>query len=318
MKISLINHPQGDHAFSAMILLLAGVFVLALQDSLVKLMSSQTSFWQFQTLRSIFNLCFILLLARINSHMKLIIPKRWKAVFLRASFLTVCMFCFFSGAPYLTLSQMASGLYTYPLFVTILAGPILGEQVGPWRVGALALGFTGAAFALSPWREDFTILQLLPVVAGFFYALNILTLRKACRNESPLALAFAVALIFLGSGIAGIIILSIYTPSQDSIYNLPFIAIGWPELTLLVAGFALLTSILNLTGNICMSRAYQTADASWLAPIDFSYLVFVAIWSRIIFDQWPTKQAALGMTLIALAGAVTAWREHLTRKALRQ
>jgi drug/metabolite transporter (DMT)-like permease len=89
------------------------------------------------------------------------------------------------------------------------------------------------------------------------------------------------------------------------------VAIGWPELTFLVAGFALFASVLNLTGNICLARAYQTADASWLAPIDFSYLIFAALWSRVIFDQWPTSQALIGMGLIGAAGVITAWRERV-------
>jgi len=99
---------------------------------------------------------------------------------------------------------------------------------------------------------------------------------------------------------------------------MPFVAIGWPELTLLVAGFALFASVLNLTGNICLSRAYQTADASWLAPMDFSYLVFAAFWSRVIFDQWPTGQAIVGMTLIGSAGVITAWRERVVARRKRQ
>ena len=53
------------------------------------------------------------------------------------------------------------------------------------------------------------------------------------------------------------------------------------------------------------------ADSSWLAPVDFTYLLFAAIWSRLLFDQWPTGQAILGMGLIATAGIVTAWRERV-------
>jgi drug/metabolite transporter (DMT)-like permease len=34
---------------------------------------------------------------------------------------------------------MAAGLYTYPLFVSLLAGPVLGEAVGPWRISALLI-----------------------------------------------------------------------------------------------------------------------------------------------------------------------------------
>ena len=91
---------------------------------------------------------------------------------------------------------------------------------------------------------------------------------------------------------------------------MPFITIGWPELTIVVLGIAIFCSALNLTGNICLARAYQTADSSWLAPIDFSYLVFAAFWGRVIFGTWPTPKALLGMSLIAIAGIVIAWREQ--------
>jgi drug/metabolite transporter (DMT)-like permease len=320
MKLGLLQHPGEDRPLIALALLLMGVFALALQDSLVKLMSADTSFWQFQTLRSIGNLSFIVILALASGSLGLMAPKNWRPVYLRAAFLTICMFFFFAGAPFLSVPQMAAGLYTYPLFVSLLAGPVLGETVGPWRIGAVLVGATGAAFILSPWQDDFSAVQVLPIIAGFFYATNILTLRRACRKESTLALAFAVGLAFVVSGSLGILLLSAFPLAPALRESMPFVAIGWPELTLTVALFALFASVLNLTGNICLSRAYQTADASWLAPIDFSYLIFAALWSRAIFDHWPSTQALIGMSLIGTAGVITAWRERVvaTGKRLSQ
>ncbi|MDH3760160.1 MAG: DMT family transporter [Gammaproteobacteria bacterium] len=317
MKLSLLQHPGGDRPLPALALLLMGVFVLALQDSLVKLMSSDTSFWQFQTLRSIGNLSFIVILALASGSLGLMMPKNWRPVYLRAALLTVCMFFFFAGAPFLSVPQMAAGLYTYPLFVSLLAAPVLGERVGVWRVGALLVGTIGAAFVLSPWHEDFSTVQILPIIAGFFYATNILTLRRACRTESPLALAFAVGLAFIVCGCLGIVLLTTFPLAPELRESMPFVAIGWPELTLTVGLFAIFASVLNLTGNICLSRAYQTADASWLAPMDFSYLIFAALWSRAIFDQWPSSQALIGMSLIGAAGVITAWRERVAATGKR-
>jgi drug/metabolite transporter (DMT)-like permease len=298
-------------------LLMIGVFALAFQDSLVKLMSSETSFWQFQTLRSIGNVGIAIMLAGLSGSYALLRPVKWRAVLLRSAFLTICMFFFFSGAPFLTVTQMAAGLYTYPVFVSLLAMPILGEQVGRWRIGAILLGGTGATIVFSPWEESFTSVQILPIIAGFFFACNVLTLRRACRGESPLALAFVVGLMFLVCGLLGIIFLSLFPLSTGLQLDMPFVAIGWPELTLIVLGFALLSSILNLTGNICLTRAYMTADASLLAPMDFVYLLFAAFWSKILFDQWPDNQALVGMLLIAGAGIVTAWREQKNRVITR-
>ncbi|MCP4335754.1 MAG: DMT family transporter [Gammaproteobacteria bacterium] len=298
-------------------MLLTGVFALALQDSLVKLMATQTSFWQFQTLRSLGNLGFVIILALLSGGIGLVIPRNWRAVYLRAGLLAICMFFFFAGAPYLTVAQMAAGLYTCPLFVSLLATPVLGEAVGPWRISALLIGAVGAAFILSPWDAGFSAVQVLPIIAGFFYATNILTIRKACRNESPLALACAAGITFVVIGLLGSTLLTLFPLTTELRSTMPFVAIGWPELTLLVAGFALFASVLNLTGNICLSRAYQTADASWLAPMDFSYLVFAAFWSRMIFDQWPTGQAIIGMALIGTAGVITAWRERVVARRKR-
>ncbi len=295
-------------------LLLIGVFVLAFQDSLVKLMSSETSFWQFQTLRSIGNVAFVIMLAGLSGSYALLRPVKWRAVLLRSSLLMICMFFFFSGAPFLSVAQMAAGLYTYPIFISMLAIPVLGEQVGRWRIGAILLGAVGAAIVLSPWKESFTSVQILPIIAGFFFACNVLTLRRACRGESPLALAFIVGLMFLFCGLLGIILLSVFPLSFEHQQSIPFVAIGWPQLTLLVLGFAALSSVLNLTGNICLTRAYMTADASLLAPMDFIYLLFAAFWSKIIFDQWPSGQALLGMIFIAAAGIITAWREQLSSR----
>ena len=282
----------------------------------MKLMSSQTSFWQIQTLRSIGNLSLLLVLAGFSGGMLLLRARNWRGVYLRAAFLGVCMFFFFSGAPFLSVAQMAVGLYTYPLFVCLLAGPVLGETIGRWRIASMIIGALGALLVLSPWKENFTTVQILPVIAGFFFACNILTLRKLCRHESTLALAFAAGLIFVISGLCGITILSIFPLSAALQNQMPYVAIGWPTLTLAVAGFAILASVLNLTGNICMTRAYQTADASLLAPLDFTYLIFAAFWGKVIFNNWPPVETLFGMMLIISAGIIIAWREQINKKSL--
>ena len=57
--LAIVQSPTGDRPIIAVILLLFGVFILALQDVTVKLIAHETSFWQFQTLRSIGNGLFL-------------------------------------------------------------------------------------------------------------------------------------------------------------------------------------------------------------------------------------------------------------------
>ena len=306
--------PTGDHPFTALLLLLAGVVILALQDSLIKFIADSTSFWQIQTLRSTSNMLLIVYLALMGGDIHLIYPRCRMAVAMRSLVMVVCMFCFFSGSPFLSVAQMAAGLYTYPLFVSLLAAPLLGETVGKWRISALIIGAAGACIMLNPLAESFSLVQILPIMAGFFYACNIIILRRYCRAETPLALTFANGLMFFVSGLLGVIILSLLPLSPEIQRCMPFVAIGWPAIGLSIIGFAALCSVLNLFGNLGLTRAYQTADSSWLAPLDFSYLLFAAIWGKVIFDVWPTTSGWVGMILITSAGMITAWREHKQQK----
>ena len=308
--LAIIQSPTGDRPLVAVILLLFGIFILALQDVTVKLIAHETSFWQFQTLRSVGNGLFLASLAWFSGGFGFLAPKSWRPVYFRALMITICMFFFFSGAPYLSVAQMTAGLYTYPLFVSLLAGPILGEKLGPWRIGAIVLGAGGAGLILDPFDVNFSLIQLLPVAAGFFYACNILILRHACRYETAISLVMAVSVLSILSGLLGIGFLSLFPVTGVSATQLSFVAIGWPELTIMVLGFAIFCSVMNLTGNICLARAYQTAESSWLAPIDFTYLLFAAFWGRVIFGSWPAPKALVGMSLIAVAGIVTAWQEQ--------
>lgn len=315
MKIALFERPTGDNPITALVLVLCGVMVLGLQDSLVKFMSSDTSLWQFQVLRAIGNGTLVIMMCALSRNFSLMVPLRWKPVLMRAFVLTVCMFCFFSGAPVLSVAQMAAGLYTYPIFVTILAGPILGEKVGPWRILAVFVGACGAFAILRPWHDSFTPVQILPICAGFLYAINVLIVRRFCRGESPLALTFTVASMFFAVGVITIVILTLFPAPVAFQQSMPFVAIGWPTLTKTVLLFAVIASFLNLFGNIFLNRAYQTAESSWLAPLDFTYLLFAAFWSKLLFDSWPAPHTISGMVLIACAGILTAWREHQLGKS---
>ncbi len=305
-----------DRPVASLMLLLFGIFFLSLQDTLVKRFSPDLSFWQFQAIRSFGNLSLLIAIAWFSAGFKLIKPKRIRPVLTRAVMLGLCMICFFGAAEQITVAQMAAGLYTYPIFVTLLAKPLLGERVGPWRAGAVMLGMLGSMIVINPLADDFHPLQIMPILAGFFYAINVITLRRYCRRERPLALAFMVGLVFLVFGLIGGVAVSVLPLASTTREIVPFLLIPWPHLTALLIGFCLLTSVLNLTGNVCLSRAYQLSDSSRLAPIDFSYLIFATLWGKLLFGVWPASQVILGMAMIAAAGIITVARERKVTKTI--
>jgi len=153
MKWSVFKGTQIDSPRVAFALILTALFFLSLQDGLVKFASATSS--------------------------------NPKAVIFRTAAIMGTMIFFFSGAPFLTLPEMGAGLYTYPIFMTVLSMIFLREKVGVWRLLAIILAATGAILIIRPSSQSFHAAQILPIFAGFFYSINAIILRKYCRDESP-------------------------------------------------------------------------------------------------------------------------------------
>jgi len=293
----------------AAMLMVGSLCLLGLQDSLVKLTSSEISLWQFQLLRSSCNIGLLILLSRFAWGKAGPAPKRLWAVALRSLFLVGAMIMFFGGIPFLSLAEIAAGLYVFPLFVAVLSALLLGERVGPRRIGAILAGFAGTLLILKPGTESFQWVALMPVAAGLCYAATILTTRKLCREESPATLALGVSIMFMAVGVLGIASTEL-SAQGDLTVRWPYLFTGWHELELWVGAVILVCSGLNLVSNIGLAKAYQSAESSWLAPFDYSYLIFATFWGAVMWGHFPDGLSLLGMAMIAASGCYVAWRER--------
>jgi len=309
-RASLLDGSETDRPGVAAGLMLVALLTLALQDSFVRMAGASTTLWQFQAVRSTGNVALLLLVARLVWGTAPKRPKRMWAVVVRSLLLLASTLLYFGGVPTLTMAEMGAGLYTFPVFVTILSVVVLRERVGLWRAGAVLAGATGANLILQPGSASFTWLKLMPVGAGLTYAGVVVVTRRYCRQESPVTLAFGVGLSYVGAGIAGMLVLALFPASPETQAELPYLARGWVPIGWGVLGLAALCSILNVSANLGLTMAYQNAESSWLAPFDYSYLVFVTFWGFVIFHDFPDASMLAGMALIAAAGTLTAWRER--------
>ncbi len=305
----LLGGTTTDRPALAATLMVGSLFMLGLQDSFVKLASSDISLWQFQMIRAAINLVLLICLTRIVWGAASPRPKRLWAVALRSLLLTGAMVCFFGGVPFLNLAEMAAGLYVFPLFVVVLSTLVLRERVGPRRVAAILVGFGGTLLILKPGTEAFRPVMLMPVGAALCYAATILVTRRLCRAESPLTLAHGVAVAFLVLGTLGVLIFSGASDGRLAV-DWPYLFTGWHAIDLWMLGLIAACSTLNLAANIGLAKAYQSAEVSWLAPFDYSYLIFATFWGFVFWRHVPDALTFLGMAMIAGAGAFVAWRER--------
>ncbi len=309
-KIStLLSGSSVDQPGLAATIMVGSLFMLAFQDSLVKLVSTEITLWQFQVMRASFNISMLLVLTRLVWGGRIFWPKRPWAVLLRSLFLGSGMMLFFGGMPFLSLASLAAGLYVFPLFVALLSGVVLGERVGPRRIMAIICGFSGTLLMLKPGTDAFTLVGLMPIGAAFCYASSILTTRKMCRGESPVTLTYGLAVLLLVVGSSGVGVFS-GNPFPDLATSWPYLFTSWNSVGPRVYGIIAFCSLMNIFANIGLSKAYQSAESAWLAPFDYSYLIFATFWGVVMWDDVPDVLSFLGMALIAGAGIFVAWRER--------
>ena len=221
-------------------LMLSSLFMLALQDALARLAGEHVSFWQFQALRASCNVLFLTSFAFVVLRGLPPRPRRPWAVAARVVAMVMATVFFFGGIPKVTIVEMAAGLYTYPIFVTILSALFLGEKVGLRRLSAVLVGAAGAMLILQPGGEDFEWIKLMPIGAGLAYGCNVIITRRWCRGENAVTMAMAIASTFVVIGTAGCVLLAYYPTPQAFQETFPYFAFGWREAAAWVFGATVL------------------------------------------------------------------------------
>ena len=312
----LLDGTDEDRPGLAAGLMLTALMMLAMQDALARLAGQEISFWQFQAIRASSNVVLLLIFARLMMGGLPRRPRRPWAIAARVTAMVLATVFFFGGIPKVTIVEMAAGLYTYPIFVTVLSASFLGERVGIRRITAVLVGATGAALILQPTTTEFEWIKLMPVAAGFAYGCNVIITRRWCRGENAVTMAMAIAAAFVLIGITGCLWFALNPATVEMRESLPYLSHGWGTLAAWVLGITLLCSVLNASANVMLTKAYQSAESSWLAPFDYSYLIFAALMGLVLFGDFPGPWQIAGMTLIAGSGIFTGLRERKLKARL--
>jgi len=192
----------------------------------------------------------------------------------------------------LPLADATSISFARALFVVPLAVLILGEPIGPRRIMATLVGFAGVL--IISWPSGTIELGTLAAVGNaFFVALAIIFVKILARTDSTATLLFY-------SGVIGMITTAI----PASLYW------QWPNLEQLALLF--LMGGVGVAAHSCFIRAYSIGEASALAPIDYTRIIFSTAAGFLIFATVPGWQTAVGAVIIAGSSLYITLREAQT------
>ena len=282
----------------------------AIQDMVVKLLSEIGSLWQLMFLRAILVVLILVTWAVLKKRSDIIKPKRLKWPIIRA-FLMSCAYSFFyASLPFAALAQAASCFFTAPIFTCFFAAVILREKIGFWRISSILIGFLGVIYIIQPGTSNMQAVLFLPVLAGASYALAVVITRGFCADYPSLLLTIIHNAFYALVGAFMVTFIPVLPFSAELKAANPFVLSGWVQLTsviLVMIGITSLTHILAMTSSI---RAYQIADSSFVAPFEYTYLVFAILIDYIVWQYLPNTEGLIGLTMVISAGVLIAIRER--------
>jgi len=208
----------------------------------------------------------------------------------------------FAAAAVLPLADATAISFLNPMIAMVLAIPLLGERIGPWRWAAAAVALAGALVLIRPGAEAFQPVALVALASAVFMGLETILVKRLTGGESssgetregePMLRILAINNA-LGAAIAVAVASVVWI---------------WPSPT----QWALLAAIgvVMVTAQAMFIQALRRGDASFVVPLFYATLVFAALYDLAVFGEIPTALSGLGAALIVAGAVLLAWRERV-------
>ena len=95
-----------------------------------------------------------------------------------------------------------------------------------------------------------------------------------------------------------------------SVCLLPFALFQWQMPTSLTDGLVLVSlGFFGWAGHQVLTIAHNYAPASTLSPFGYSFILFLTVWSYLIFDHLPDRWTIIGAVVIVISGLIIWFRE---------
>lgn len=303
-----------DRPALAILFICIGTLAISINDLLIKLLSEGYPLHQMVFTRSAIGLVFTLGFVWAEGGWRILKTSTPGLHLVRGLLVVAANMTFYAAVAVLPLGQVTALFFVAPLFITLLSIPMLGEKVGPLRIGAVLVGFVGVVIMQQPWNADASMSQfvlLLPVIAAGLYALmQVLTRRLGLTTRaSALAVYIQTTFLLVSAGfflVAGDGRFAQGQTNESLIFLLR--AWHWPP----ASDWPVFIALGICSGGIgyCLSAAYKLASAATIAPFEYVGLPLAIFWGWMIFGEWPNVATWMGCALIISAGLFVFLREQ--------
>lgn len=194
----------------------------------------------------------------------------------------------------LPLAQCYAILFAMPLLITLLAIPVLGEKIGLRRGVAVIVGLVGVGIVLRPGEVDLGMGHLAAMTAATMGAVNSVIVRKIGHAERAVVL-------MLHPMVGNFVVMGL---------ALPFVYQPMPVEHL---GLLAVMAALGLVAGLLIIAAYRIAPAVVVAPMQYSQILWAAVFGLLFFDESVDLWTGIGAAVIIASGIYIVLREGTPR-----
>ena len=269
-------------------LLAFGLF--ASHDVIIKILGGSYSPVQivFFTVLLTFPLAMLHLLRDTTSATLIPVHPWWMAARTIAAVITgFCAFYAFSTLP---LAQVYAILFAAPLLITLLAIPILGEQVKLRRGIAVLVGLTGVLVVLRPGQQALELGHLAALVSAVCGSFASIIVRKIGREERA-------------------VVIMLYPMMANFAVMAALLPLVYQPMPIEDLGLIGIIAVLAWVAGRFLIAAYNTAEAVIVAPMQYSQILWATFYGLMFFDEVPDRFTILGSAIIIASGLFIVLRE---------
>jgi drug/metabolite transporter (DMT)-like permease len=306
-----------DNRRLAMLCVLGGVGLASAQDAVVKFMSTE-GYPAYETLlfRCIGTIPVMMFFMWQSGRGWNIGSSLWKRILLRGLILGIAYLGFVLSLPAMPIASAVAIYFTMPFFVAGFAGPILGERVRIHRWLAISVGFIGVLIIVRPGSAAFQPAALLALISAMGYAFGQMIGRPISQVTPPIIIAVWQNFIYAAIAGALLMLFNVLIEPRFTHPSLVFLSRPWvwptiPHLFLLfghgmLAAFAMLLFV----------NAYKYAEANFVAPFEYSSMIWAVIWGLALFTEFPDAYTWIGGAIVVAAGIAMIFRDRQLDRAI--
>jgi len=291
--------------------IMAAVLVTSLQDAFIKDVSAAYPLSQMQTIRSFVALLLILIWIALNGGLSPLFTTRPSWLLLtRAFVLSLASLSFYLALAAMHFPDAVSIYFSMPFIIAALSGLIIGEKVPASRWLAVGVAFVGVMIVMQPGSGVFEPASLIALFSTLCYAVGLMLTRPLGVKMDANVIGFWQMLFYAGSGVLLSLVLgsgAFHDPAHPS---LSYLTAPWrmPSnvdlLVLVGTGFG------AAAATVLYTVAYRIASPSFVAPLEYTTLLWVSIWSYLFWREVPADTTLMGAALIIAAGLWMIWKDR--------